>query len=73
LGIAAFLPTGWPSPTCVPGVALTMAMDMKPTFVAAVHGDEEQQKKFNHLMQRELPETTVLILHVNRLVILTKP
>jgi len=69
----AFLPTGWPSPTCAPGVALAMAMDMKPTFAVAVHGDEEQQKKFKELVAHELPDTTVVIPRVNELVTLYKP
>ncbi|MHA1965597.1 MAG: MBL fold metallo-hydrolase [Candidatus Thorarchaeota archaeon] len=68
----AFLPTGWPSGTCAPGVALAMAMDMKPTFAIAVHGDEEQHQSFKALVERELPDTTVIIPRVNELVILNK-
>ncbi len=69
----AFLPTGWPSPTCAPGVALAMAMDMKPTFAVAVHGDDEQHQKFKDLVEYEVPDTTVVIPRVNKCVILSKP
>ncbi len=69
----AFLPTGTPSPTCHPGVALAMAMDTNPTFAVAVHGDKKQSKKFKDLVEHELPDTTVVIPHVNELVILSKP
>lgn len=66
----AFLPTGAPSPTCAPGVALAMAMDMKPTFAVAVHGETEECQKFKDLVERELPDTKVIIPQVNELVIL---
>jgi L-ascorbate metabolism protein UlaG (beta-lactamase superfamily) len=69
----AFLPTGWPSPTCAPGVALAMAMDMKPTFAVAVHGQEDQDQAFKRLVENELPDTTVIIPRVNELVTLSKP
>ncbi|MHA1949252.1 MAG: MBL fold metallo-hydrolase [Candidatus Thorarchaeota archaeon] len=69
----AFLPTGSPSPTCHPGVALAMAMDTKPTFAVAVHGNKKQQKKFKALVNHELPDTTVIIPKKNELVILNKP
>ncbi|TET09993.1 MAG: MBL fold metallo-hydrolase [Candidatus Thorarchaeota archaeon] len=69
----AFLPTGWPSPTCAPGVALAMAMDMRPTFAVAVHGEDEQSQTFKHFVEHELPDTTVVIPQVNELVILSKP
>lgn len=69
----AFLPTGMPSPTCHPGVALAMAMDTKPTFAVAVHGDKKQRKKFKDLVEHELPDTTVVIPQENELVILKSP
>ena len=69
----AFLPTGAPSPTCHPGVALAMAMDTKPTFAVAVHGSKVQRRKFKGLVERELPDTTVVIPQENELVILNKP
>ncbi|MHA2352903.1 MAG: MBL fold metallo-hydrolase [Candidatus Thorarchaeota archaeon] len=69
----AFLPTGWPSPTCAPGVALAMAMDMRPTFAVAVHGEDEQSLMFKRLVEHELPDTTVAIPRVNELVIINKP
>ncbi len=69
----AFLPTGAPSPTCHPGVALAMAMDIKPTFAIAMHGSKTQRQKFKDLAAHELPETTVIVPQENELVILTKP
>ncbi|MFW9927026.1 MAG: MBL fold metallo-hydrolase [Candidatus Thorarchaeota archaeon] len=69
----AFLPTGVPSPTCHPGVALAMAMDLRPSIAVAVHGKDEQHKKFKELVEREQPETKVLIPHMNELVIIRKP
>ena len=68
----AFLPTGNPSPTCHPAVALAMAMDMNPTFAVTVHGEDEQHQKFKDLAAHELPDTTVVIPSINELVILTK-
>ena len=68
----AFLPTGAPSPTCHPGVALAMAMDIRPTFAVAVHGVHEQQQKFRDLVGHELPETQVIIPKENELVILNR-
>ncbi len=70
---AAFLPTGVPSPTCHPGVALAMAMDIRPSFAVAVHGKNEEYQKFKDLVNHELPETQVIIPNVNELVILNKP
>ena len=69
----AFLPTGAPSPTCHPGVALAMAMDIRPTFAVAVHGTDEQHQKFKDLAAHELPETQVIIPKENELVILNRP
>jgi L-ascorbate metabolism protein UlaG (beta-lactamase superfamily) len=69
----AFLPTGTPSPTCHPGVALAMAMDTEPTFAVAVHGNKKQRQKFKDLVAHELPDTQVIIPQENELVILNKP
>ena len=69
----AFLPTGNPSPTCHPAVALAMAMDMNPTFAVAVHGEDEQHQKFKELVAHELPDTTSVIPRVNELIVLTRP
>ena len=68
----AFLPTGTPSPTCHPGVALAMAMDTKPTFAVAVHGSDKQRRKFRDLVKHELPDTTVVTPKINELIILSK-
>jgi hypothetical protein len=50
-----------------------MAMDMKPTFAVAVHGQEDQDQAFKRLVENELPDTTVIIPRVNELVTLSKP
>jgi L-ascorbate metabolism protein UlaG (beta-lactamase superfamily) len=69
----AFLPTGMPSPTCHPGVALAMAMDIRPSIAVAVHGKDEQHQKFKELVEHELPETTVIIPRENELALQNKP
>jgi len=68
----AFLPTGAPSPTCHPAVALAMAMDIRPTFAVAIHGVEQQRQKFRELVTHELPDTTVVIPKVNELTVLSR-
>lgn len=64
----AFLPTGSPSPTCAPGVALAMAMDLEPKIAVATHGNAKQSKKFKKLVESELPSTEVIIPKRNELV-----
>jgi L-ascorbate metabolism protein UlaG (beta-lactamase superfamily) len=68
----AFLPTGTPSPTCHPGVALAMAMDTNPTFAVAVHGGKKQRQKFKALVRHELPDTTVVIPQENEFVLVNR-
>ncbi|MFW9806362.1 MAG: MBL fold metallo-hydrolase [Candidatus Thorarchaeota archaeon] len=68
----AFLPTGMPSPTCHPGVALAMAMDIEPTFAVAVHGESQECQKFKELIERELSDTSVIIPRVNEMIMLTR-
>ncbi len=57
----AFLPTGSPSPTCSPHVALAMAIDIRPKVVVATHGTEKQMVQFNNLMERDMSKTQVII------------
>jgi L-ascorbate metabolism protein UlaG (beta-lactamase superfamily) len=57
----AFLPTGMPSPTCAPEVALAMAMDLQPKVAVACHGTDKQTKRFRGLIERELPNCEVII------------
>lgn len=64
----AFLPTGMPSPTCAPGVALAMAMDLRPKFAVAMHGTDKQHAKFRDLLMHELPKTTPVIPEMNSVV-----
>jgi len=57
----AFLPTGSPSPSCSPESALKFAHDLKPAVAVAMHGSPAQMNKFKDLVERELPNTTVMI------------
>jgi L-ascorbate metabolism protein UlaG (beta-lactamase superfamily) len=57
----AFLPTGRPSPSCSPENALRFAMDLKPSIAVAMHGTPAQFSKFKDLVEKELPDTTVII------------
>ncbi|MHA1962050.1 MAG: MBL fold metallo-hydrolase [Candidatus Thorarchaeota archaeon] len=57
----AFLPTGNPSPTCAPEVALAMAMDLRPKYAVAFHGSDKQTSRFKELVDGELPDCEVII------------
>jgi len=57
----AFLPTGFPSPTCSPESALRFTLDLKPRVAVAMHGRPVQMNEFKTLVNKELPETTVII------------
>jgi L-ascorbate metabolism protein UlaG (beta-lactamase superfamily) len=57
----AFLPTGMPSPTCSPDVAIAMAREVKPKVVVATHGTTKQMEQFRKLMERDLPKIRVII------------
>ncbi|UCE09149.1 MAG: MBL fold metallo-hydrolase [Candidatus Thorarchaeota archaeon] len=57
----AFLPTGSPSPTCAPEVALAMAMDLQPSVAVAFHGTGKQTKRFKGLVEREFSDCEVII------------
>ncbi|MGY5874591.1 MAG: MBL fold metallo-hydrolase [Candidatus Thorarchaeota archaeon] len=64
----AFLPTGSPSPTCSPHVALAMAIDIRPKVVVATHGKEKQMIQFKELMERDLPKTNVIIPEIHKVI-----
>jgi L-ascorbate metabolism protein UlaG (beta-lactamase superfamily) len=65
----AFLPTGTPSPTCAPDVALAMAKEVRPKVVVATHGTEKQMMQFGKLMERNLPKTHVIIPEESRAIL----
>ncbi len=57
----AFLPTGSPSPSCSPQSALKFALDLKSRVAVAMHGNPAQLKKFKGLVEKDMPDTTVII------------
>ncbi|UCE29024.1 MAG: MBL fold metallo-hydrolase [Candidatus Bathyarchaeota archaeon] len=57
----AFLPTGSPSPSCSPESALRFARDLKPRIAVAMHGNSAQMNKFKNLVEKEMPNTTIII------------
>lgn len=57
----AFLPTGSPSPTCAPEVAVAMVMDLRPEVAVAFHGSAKQTSRFKRLVERELSDCEVII------------
>lgn len=63
----AFLPTGFPSPSCSPESALRLALDLEPHVAVAMHGKLAQMDKFKALVKKELPETTVIIPKKNKM------
>ncbi len=62
----AFLPTGFPSPSCSPESALKFSVDLKPSVAVAMHGRLAQMNKFKTLLKKELPDTTVIIPEKNK-------
>ncbi|MFX0210547.1 MAG: MBL fold metallo-hydrolase, partial [Candidatus Hodarchaeota archaeon] len=42
----AFIPTGYPSPSCSPEKGLKMALDIKPSIAVAIHGTKAEMEKF---------------------------
>ncbi len=64
----AFLPTGSPSPTCSPHVALAMAIGIRPKVVIATHGKEKQMVQFKNLMERDMPKTKVIIPEIHKVI-----
>jgi L-ascorbate metabolism protein UlaG (beta-lactamase superfamily) len=63
----AFLPTGFPSPSCSPESALKFILDLKPRATVAMHGKMAQMNKFKTLVTKELPDTTVIIPEKNKI------
>jgi L-ascorbate metabolism protein UlaG (beta-lactamase superfamily) len=57
----AFVPTGYPSPTCSPKKAFKMVADIKPRFAIPFHGLEREHKKFVTLVNKKLPDTSVVV------------
>ena len=57
----AFLPTGMPSPSCSPQSALKFALDLRPSVAVAMHGNTAQLNKFKGLVEKDIPDTTVII------------
>lgn len=62
----AFLPTGFPSPSCTPESALRFALDLKPSVVIAMHGRQAQMQKLKTLIKEEMLDTTVIIPEENK-------
>ncbi|UCG04232.1 MAG: MBL fold metallo-hydrolase [Candidatus Heimdallarchaeota archaeon] len=67
----AFIPTGYPSPSCSPEKGLKMALDITPKVAVATHGKKAQMKKFKTLVEKELPDTEVVIPEKNELIKMT--
>ena len=57
----AFLPAGDPSPTASPEDALKMALDLRPTVIAAMHGSERQYQQLVAKAKTALPDSSVII------------
>jgi L-ascorbate metabolism protein UlaG (beta-lactamase superfamily) len=67
----AFIPTGYPSPSCSPKKGLKMVLDIKPTIAVATHGTKAEMGKFKALVTKEIPDTEVVIPEKNELIKLT--
>ncbi|MFW9995556.1 MAG: MBL fold metallo-hydrolase [Candidatus Odinarchaeota archaeon] len=67
----AFIPTGYPSPSCSPEKGLKMVLDIKPAIAVAIHGTKAQMGKFKALAAKELPDTEVVIPGKNELIKMT--
>ncbi|MFX0183496.1 MAG: MBL fold metallo-hydrolase [Candidatus Hodarchaeota archaeon] len=67
----AFIPTGYPSPSCSPEKGVKMVLDIKPTIVVAIHGKKAEMGKFKALVTKEIPDTEVVIPEKNELIKLT--
>lgn len=63
----AFLPTGFPSPSCSPESAVKFILDLKSHTAVAMHGKVAQMSKFKTLVKKELPDTTVIIPEKNKI------
>lgn len=58
----ALLPTGRMSPTASPEKAYQMAVDLKPSWIVAMHGSGGQKQELAAKAKAGLPQTTVLIM-----------
>jgi len=58
----ALLPTGRMSPTASPEKAYQMAVDLKPTWIVAMHGAGGQKQELEAKAKAGMPQTTVLIM-----------
>ncbi|MHA2246815.1 MAG: MBL fold metallo-hydrolase [Candidatus Hodarchaeales archaeon] len=56
----AFVPTGT-AKTCSPAAALAMVMNLQPKITIPVHGNKQDIKQFEALMEKILPMTEVII------------
>jgi L-ascorbate metabolism protein UlaG (beta-lactamase superfamily) len=56
-----FVPTGYPSPTCSPKKAFKMVADVKPQIAVAFHGENREHKKFEKLVNKNLPDVKVVV------------
>ncbi|MFX0182585.1 MAG: MBL fold metallo-hydrolase [Candidatus Hodarchaeota archaeon] len=57
----AFIPTGRPSPSCSPEEGLKMVMDVQSQVAVAMHGTTKQMQEFKHLVEKNMPECSVII------------
>ncbi len=57
----AFLPAGDPSPTASPEDALKMALDLRPTVIAAMHGSDRQYQQLVAKAKTALPDASMII------------
>jgi L-ascorbate metabolism protein UlaG (beta-lactamase superfamily) len=57
----AFVPVGTPSPSCSPKNALNMVLDVRPQAVVAMHGNQKQLREFRRLVERQMPETEIIL------------
>jgi L-ascorbate metabolism protein UlaG (beta-lactamase superfamily) len=58
----AILPVGRMSPTASPEKAYKMAVDLKSSWVIAMHGSTKQKQQFENKVNAGMPQTKVLIL-----------
>jgi L-ascorbate metabolism protein UlaG (beta-lactamase superfamily) len=57
----AFLPTGAPSPTCSPEEAFKMALDLKPSVVVTMHGNNYDNEEVKQKLKKNMPKTVVVM------------
>ena len=58
----ALIPTGRMSPTASPENAYKMALDLKPSWIAAIHGSAGQKQELASKVKEGMPQTAVLIM-----------